>query len=641
MGEKRQLGGVMNLITIEHVSKSYTERMLFDDVSLGINEGDRIGIIGINGTGKSTFLKILAGLEEPDAGTVIKGKEVRIAYLPQNPVFSDEKTLLRNITEGLVHPEEYRDIPGEAAAMLRKLGIPETDAVPSTLSGGQRKRAALVRTLLMPADVLILDEPTNHLDSAMTEWLEEYLKKNGKALVMITHDRYFLDAVTNRIVELDKGKLYSYKDNYTGFLLLKAEREAMQLATERKNQSLYRQDLAWMMRGARARSTKQKAHIERFEALKNREKIVVDGEVEINALSSRLGKKTIEAEHISKSFGEKTLIKDFSHIFLSTDRIGIIGPNGCGKSTFLKIITGNLAPDEGTMEFGTTIKVGYFMQENEALNPDIRVIDSVREVAEYIETSEGKISASQMCEKFLFTDSMQYTVIGKLSGGEKRRLALLHVLMEAPNVLILDEPTNDLDIRTLSILEDYLTGYNGIVIAVSHDRYFLDKIANRIFSFEGDGVIRRYEGNYSDYRGVCEREGRPVTKGIAEGSTRGVGNGAGSSNNVGKGTADAESTGSGGETGDKTDSRATWKNREQKVKFSYKEQKEYETIDADIAALEDKIAALEEEIVASATNYGKLQELTAAKEAAEAALEEKMDRWVYLNELAEQIESQK
>ncbi len=635
----------MNLITIEHVSKSYTERMLFDDVSLGINEGDRIGIIGINGTGKSTFLKILAGLEEPDAGTVIKGKEVRIAYLPQNPVFSDEMTLLQNITDGLVHPEEYRDIPGEAAAMLRKLGIPETDAVPSTLSGGQRKRAALVRTLLMPADVLILDEPTNHLDSAMTEWLEEYLKKNGKALVMITHDRYFLDAVTNRIVELDKGKLYSYKENYTGFLLLKAEREAMQLATERKNQSLYRQDLAWMMRGARARSTKQKAHIERFEALKNREKIVVDGEVEIKALSSRLGKKTIEVEHISKSFGEKMLIKDFSYIFLSTDRIGIIGPNGCGKSTFLKMITGKLAPDEGTVEFGTTIKVGYFMQENEALNPEIRVIDSVREVAEYIETSEGKISASQMCEKFLFTDAMQYTLIGKLSGGEKRRLALLHVLMEAPNVLILDEPTNDLDIRTLSILEDYLTRYNGIVIAVSHDRYFLDKVANRIFSFEGDGVIRRYEGNYSDYRAVCEREGRPVTRGISEGNVRmGSGTGAG---NVGAGKL-GNATNIGGiqsgqddEGSAKTDSRATWKNREQKVKFSYKEQKEYETIDADIAALEDKIAALEEEIAASATNYGKLQELSKAKEEAEAALEEKMDRWVYLNELAEQIENQK
>ena len=621
----------MNLITIEHVSKSYTERMLFDDVSLGINEGDRIGIIGINGTGKSTFLKILAGLEEPDAGTVIKGKDVRIAYLPQNPVFSDEKTLLQNIVEGLVHPEEYRDIPGEAAAMLRKLGIPETDAVPSTLSGGQRKRAALVRTLLMPADVLILDEPTNHLDSAMTEWLEEYLKKNGKALVMITHDRYFLDAVTNRIVELDKGKLYSYKENYTGFLLLKAEREAMQLATERKNQSLYRQDLAWMMRGARARSTKQKAHIERFEALKNREKIAVDGEVEINALSSRLGKKTIEVTNISKSFGEKLLIKDFSHIFLSTDRIGIIGPNGCGKSTLLKMVTGNLAPDTGTVEFGTTIKVGYFMQENEALNPDIRVIDSVREVAEYIETSEGKISASQMCEKFLFTDAMQYTVIGKLSGGEKRRLALLHVLMEAPNVLILDEPTNDLDIRTLSILEEYLIRYNGIVIAVSHDRYFLDKIANRIFSFEGNGVIRRYEGNYSDYRAVCEREGRPVIKGISEGSNRSIGSGAGN----------AGGSAAVGDDGEKADSRATWKNREQKVKFSYKEQKEYETIDADIAVLEEKIAALEEEIAASATNYGKLQELSAAKEATETALEEKMDRWVYLNELAEQIESQK
>ena len=626
----------MNLITIEHVSKSYTERMLFDDVSLGINEGDRIGIIGINGTGKSTFLKILAGLEEPDAGAVIKGKEVRIAYLPQNPVFSDEMTLLQNITEGLVHPEEYRDIPGEAAAMLRKLGIPETEAVPSTLSGGQRKRAALVRTLLMPADVLILDEPTNHLDSAMTEWLEEYLKKNGKALVMITHDRYFLDAVTNRIVELDKGKLYSYKENYTGFLLLKAEREAMQLATERKNQSLYRQDLAWMMRGARARSTKQKAHIERFEALKNREKIVVDGEVEINALSSRLGKKTIEVTNISKTFGEKTLIKDFSYIFLSTDRIGIIGPNGCGKSTLLKMITGKLAPDTGAVEFGTTIKVGYFMQENEALNPDIRVIDSVREVAEYIETSEGKISASQMCEKFLFTDAMQYTVIGKLSGGEKRRLALLHVLMEAPNVLILDEPTNDLDIRTLSILEDYLTRYNGIVIAVSHDRYFLDKVANRIFSFEGDGVIRRYEGNYSDYRDVCEREGRPVSKGISEGSGSGAGKG-----NATAGAIDAGGVGPNGEDDTKSDSRATWKNREQRVKFSYKEQREYETIDADIAALEGKIAALEEEIAASATNYGKLQELSAAKEAAETELEEKMDRWVYLNELAEQIESQK
>lgn len=626
----------MNLITIEHVSKSYTERMLFDDVSLGINEGDRIGIIGINGTGKSTFLRLLAGLEEADTGTIVKGKEVRISYLPQNPVFSKNKTLLENIVEGLVHPQEYRDIPGEAAAMLRRLGMPETEAKPSALSGGQRKRAALVRALLMPADVLLLDEPTNHLDSAMTEWLEEYLRKNGKALVMITHDRYFLDAVTNRIVELDKGKLYSYKENYTGFLLLKAEREAMQLAAERKARSLYRIDLAWMMRGARARSTKQKAHIERFEALKNREKIVMDAEVEINALSSRLGRKTIEVNHISKSYGEKVLVKDFSYIFLSTDRIGIIGPNGCGKSTLLKLITANLVPEEGTVEFGTTVKVGYFMQENEPLNPNIRVIDSVRGVAEYIETSEGTISAAQMCEKFLFTDAMQYTLIGKLSGGEKRRLALLHVLMEAPNVLILDEPTNDLDIRTLSILEDYLTHYNGIVIAVSHDRYFLDKVANRIFSFEGNGEIRRYEGNYSDYRCACEREGQPVLKGISGANAQGTAqSGAGKYKELKNGEAGAMSA-----ADEKADSRAAWKNRQQKVKFSYKEQKEYETIDADIAALEEKIAALEEEIAASATNYGRLQELSDAKEEAEAALEEKMDRWVYLNELAEQIEKQ-
>lgn len=620
----------MNLITIEHVSKSYTERMLFDDVSLGINEGDRIGIIGINGTGKSTFLKLLAGVEEADTGTIVKGKDVRISYLPQNPVFSEDKTLLENIIEGLVHPEEYRDIPGEAAAMLRKLGITEAEAKPSTLSGGQRKRAALVRTLLMPADVLLLDEPTNHLDSAMTEWLEEYLKKNGKALVMITHDRYFLDAVTNRIVELDKGKLYSYKENYTGFLLLKAEREAMQLATERKAQSLYRVDLAWMMRGARARSTKQKAHIERFEALKNREKVVEDAVVEINALSARLGKKTIEVTNISKAFGEKKVINDFSYIFLSIDRIGIIGPNGCGKSTLLKLITGKLAPDTGTVEFGTTIKVGYFMQENEPLNPNIRVIDSVREVAEYIETSEGTVSATQMCEKFLFTDAMQYTLIGKLSGGEKRRLALLHVLMEAPNVLILDEPTNDLDIRTLSILEEYLTRYNGIVIAVSHDRYFLDKVANRIFSFEGNGEIQRYEGNYSDYRAVCEREGRPVIPSIS-GSGGEVIGGSRAKKPV---ASEAE------EDNGKTDSRATWKNREPKVKFSYKEQREYETIDADIAELEEKIASLEAQMAASATNYGKLQELSAAKEEAEATLEEKMERWVYLNELAEQIDQQ-
>lgn len=613
----------MNLITMEHVSKSYTERMLFDDVSLGINEGDRIGMIGINGTGKSTFLKLLAGVEEADTGSIIRGKEVRFSYLPQNPVFADEKTLLENVVDGLVHPEKYRDIPGEAAAMLQKLGIMEPSVKPSVLSGGQRKRAALVRALLMPADVYLLDEPTNHLDASMTEWLEDYLKKNGRALVMITHDRYFLDAVTNRIVELDKGKLYSYKENYTGFLLLKAEREAMQAATERKNQSLYRKDLAWMMRGARARSTKQKAHIERFEALKDREKIEEDAAVEIHSISSRLGKKTIEVSAISKAFGEKLLIKEFSHIFLSTDRIGIIGPNGCGKSTLLKLITGMLVPDAGTVEFGSTVKAGYFMQENEALNPNLRVIDSVRNIAEYIETAEGSVSAAQMCEKFLFTDAMQYTLIGKLSGGEKRRLALLHVLMEAPNVLVLDEPTNDLDIRTLTILEDYLMRYNGIVIAVSHDRYFLDKVANRIFSFEGNGEIRRYEGNYTDYRVACEKEGKPVFAGLS---------GITGPETVKKGEG-AKHT----EAVQKGDSRATWKNREQKLRFTYKEQREYERIEEEIAALEERIAVLETEIIKAATNYGKLQELTAEKEAAEATLEEKMERWVYLSEMAEQM----
>lgn len=634
----------MNLITIENVSKSYTERMLLDEISLGINEGDRIGIIGINGTGKSTLLKLLAGLEEPDAGTIVKGKELRLAYLPQTPVFSEEKTVLENVTEGLEHPEEYRDIAGEAAAMLRKLGIPDTGGNPSVLSGGQRKRAALVRTLLMPADVLILDEPTNHLDSAMTEWLEEYLKKNGRALVMVTHDRYFLDAVVNRIVELDRGKLYSYKENYTGFLVAKAEREAMQLATERKAKSLYREELAWMMRGARARSTKQKAHIERFEALKNRERIEEQKEVEIGALSSRLGKKTIEAAGIGKSFGDKVVIRDFSYIFLSTDRIGIIGENGCGKSTLLKLITGKIAPDTGTVEFGTTVKAGFFMQENEPLNPELWVIDSVRNVAEYIETSDGTLSASQMCEKFLFTDSLQYTVIGKLSGGEKRRLALLHVLMEAPNVLILDEPTNDLDIRTLTILEEYLRQYTGIVIAVSHDRYFLDKVANRIFAFEGDGIIRRYEGNYSDYRAVCEREGRlaaPALSGKRLPSSDGVAAFSGKGTQPSK-TAEAEKKPdeAGNDGTEKADSRSTWKKREQKLKFSYKEQKEYETIDADIAALEEKVAALETEMAEAAADYGKLQELSAEKEKVEAELEEKMERWVYLNELAEEMEKQ-
>ena len=600
----------MNLLTIENITKSYTERKLFDKVSLGINEGDKIGVIGINGTGKSTFLKILAGLEECDEGTIVKGKRVRISYLSQTPAFSDEKSLLENVLEGLKAEESYRNVEGEAKAMLERFGISNFHEKPSIFSGGQKKRAALVKTLLMPSDFLILDEPTNHLDSSMTEWLEEYLKKYTGAFIMITHDRYFLDCVTNKIVEIDRGKLYEYQTNYSGFLELKAEREEMQLATERKAKSLFREELAWIQRGARARSTKQKAHIQRFEALKNREKIVEEENVEMTAYSARLGKKTLEAINVSKSYGEQCLFRDFSYIFLSTDRIGIIGPNGCGKSTFLKMLLGIVQPDTGEIVTGTTVKIGYFSQENENLCLENKVLDEIRSIAEYVQTAEGEASASQMCEKFLFTGALQYTKIAKLSGGEKRRLYLLKILMQAPNVLILDEPTNDLDIQTLTILEDYLQEYAGIVITVSHDRYFLDKIANRIFAFEGNGEIVRYEGNYSDYRmKQMEKESvqeKPVVK------------------------KDTEFEG-----------KASWKNKEQKLKFSYKEQKEYETIDDDIAQLEEKIAVLEQEIAEVATQYTKLDELMKQKAEAEQQLEQKMERWVYLNDLAEQIAQNK
>ena len=619
----------MNLLTLDNVSKSFTERMLFDHINLGINEGDKVGVIGINGTGKSTLLKIIAGLEDTDEGKRTCGNKLRIAYLPQTPVFDDTKSILANVIEGQSAKESYRNITGEARSMLLKFGISDPEGSALTLSGGQKKRAALVRTLLTESDLLVLDEPTNHLDSDMTEWLENYLNKWKGAFIMITHDRYFLDRVTNKIVELDKAKLYSYQTNYSGFIALKAEREEMALATERKAKTLFKTELAWMQRGARARSTKQKAHIQRFEALRDREKIVEDGSVEINALSSRMGKKTIELYDISKSFNNTTLFEPFSYILLPEDRIGIVGHNGCGKSTLLNILTGKLTPDTGYVDMGTTMKIGYFSQENEALDPSLTVLQYVRDTAEYIETKEGTMSASAMCEQFLFDGSMQYSRIEKLSGGEKRRLYLLKVLMEAPNVLILDEPTNDLDIQTLTILENYLEDYPGIVVTVSHDRYYLDKIATRIFSFE-QGKIARYEGNYSDFkeaqkeRGIITASSAPKNSAPKDGST--------AMTNV----ADS-ATG----TADTADSKATWKQRETKLKFSYKEQKEYETIDADIAALEEKIANLETEIVGAATQYSRLTELMAEKEQAEAALEEKMDRWVYLNDLAEQIEKSK
>ncbi len=606
----------MNLLTIENMSKSYTERMLFDHVSFGINEGEKIGVIGINGTGKSTLLKIIAGIEEPDSGAVTKGKKVRIGYLAQTPEFDNELTILQNVVLNQKAEEEYRNLEGEAAAMLVKLGIADVNAYPGKLSGGQKKRVALVRTLLTPAEILVLDEPTNHLDNEMAEWLEDYLTKYRGAFIMITHDRYFLDKVTNKIIELDKGNIYTYNANYSKFLELKAEREDMVLATERKAKSLFRMELEWMQRGARARSTKQKAHIQRFEELKDRKGIEIDGKVEINALSSRMGKKTIELNNISKAFGERTLINDFTYILLPGDRIGIVGANGCGKSTLLNIMTGKLEPDFGSIETGTTIKLGYFSQENEYMDESLKVIEYIRETAEYIQTSDGTITASQMCEKFLFTGAMQYSVIAKLSGGEKRRLYLLKVLMEAPNILILDEPTNDLDIQTLTILEDYLETFPGIVVTVSHDRYFLDKIATRIFSFE-NGRIRQYEGNFTDYK-----EARSLRD---EGQVTSLSN-----------------SSPGNSSGDqKSASVATWKQKSNKIKFTYQEQKEFDTIDEDIASLENQIAETEVEIGNAATNYSKLNELMTKKEQLEKSLEEKMDRWVYLNDLAEQIQASK
>lgn len=589
----------MNLFTMECVSKSYTDKLLLDKVSFGIQEGDRIGVLGINGTGKSTLLKLIAGLEEPDEGTITMGRNIEIAYLPQTPVFDTNLSILENVIAGKKAKEAYRNIEGEARAMLVKLGIADVEARPDHLSGGQRKRAALVSTLLTPADIIVLDEPTNHLDSQMAEWLEEYLRKYQGAFVMVTHDRYFLDKVTNRILEIDKGKLYSYEANYSRYIELKVQREEMELATERKNKSLYRMELEWMMRGARARSTKQKAHIQRFEALRDREKLAADEQVEISSVYSRLGRTTVELEHLSKSYGDRRLIRDFSYILLPGDRIGIVGRNGCGKSTLLKIMTGVLKPDSGTVVIGQTVKLGYFSQENEAMDESQRVIDYVREVADYIKTVDGMVTASQMLERFLFSGSIQYSLIKKLSGGEKRRLYLLRVLMEAPNILILDEPTNDLDIATLTILEDYLQSFEGIVVTVSHDRYFLNKLVNRIFAFEGDGEIHQYEGNYSDYiekAGTLEEE---------------------------KG---------------KEKPKQEWKQRNtEKLRFSYQEKKEYETIDEEIARLEEKITKLEQEMEQSATSYGKLSELTKEKEEAEVLLEERMERWVYLNDLAEKI----
>lgn len=607
----------MNLLTMEHITKAYTDRVLLNDVAFSINENEKIGVIGINGMGKSTLLKVTAGIEPYDEGKISMGKQVKICYLPQTPEFEEGTTVLRAAIADNVNELNQWTIEADARSMLNQLGFYDYDEKVEHMSGGQKKRIALVNALLTPADILILDEPTNHLDNAMSEWLEEYLIGFRGAILMVTHDRYFLDRVATRIVEVDQGKLYSYPGNYSEFVKLKAERQDMALATERKRKSLLRTELEWLGRGARARSTKQKAHIDRIKAMQEIKDIQEEKRVVLDSVASRMGNKTIELENISKSYGNRKLISDYSYIFLKNDRIGIIGPNGCGKTTLLKIINGIVRPDSGTIEIGQTIRIGYFSQENEYMDASMKVIDYVKEVGEYVTTSDGKITASQMLERFLFDGAMQWSKIEKLSGGEKRRLYLMRVLMSAPNVLILDEPTNDLDIQTLTILEDYLDHFDGIIITVSHDRYFLDRIVNRIFSFEGDGKVRQFEGGYSDYLIRKELEGLDTEMSL-------------------KGHAAATEEQS---TKGESSSKDTWKQRKPKFKFTYKEQREFETIDDDIAKLEEKLETLDAQIAANATNSVKLRELMDKKEEAGNELDEKMERWVYLNDLNEKIQN--
>ena len=607
-----------NILNMEHISKIYGDKVIFDDITCGIHQGDKIGIIGINGTGKTTFLRILAGLEEPDGGQVILQNGLRLSFLPQHPEFPEGETVLSYVA-GQKREEDWTP-ETDARMVLNRLGIADHEEKIDHLSGGQKKRVALAAVLVNPADVLILDEPTNHLDNEMAAWLEEYLNAYKGAVIMVTHDRYFLDRVTNKILEISHGKIYMYEAKYSRFLELKAEREEMEAASWRKRNSILRMEMEWAKRGCRARSTKQRARLERLEALKNAAGPAADQKVEIDSVETRMGKKTIELHHIFKSFGEKVCIRDFDYIVLKNQRLGIIGPNGCGKSTLLKIIAGITEPDSGSVELGETIKIGYFSQEPEEMNTSQRVIDYIKDVAEYIPTKDGLISASKLLEQFLFDSSMQYSPIEKLSGGEKKRLHLLKVLAAAPNVLLLDEITNDIDIPTLTILEDYLDSFAGIVIAVSHDRYFLDNLADRIFAFEGDGRLVQYEGGYTDY--LAARERKNTEENISLSGEM-------------KKTASAEEL-------KEKDSVKTWKqNRPQKLKFSFKEQREYETIDDDIANLEQKLADLDREILANATNSGRLNELTGEREETQALLDEKTERWVYLTELAEKIEAQK
>lgn len=608
----------MILLSAEKVYKGYSERQLLDGCSLAIGDGEKIGLIGINGTGKSTLLKVMAGIDPPDSGIVTRAGGVRVAYLPQNPLFDGETTVLQQVMKGVAIDEErakdakviQQADEYQCKSILNQLGLGDYDQKIAQLSGGQKRRVALACALAAEAEVLILDEPTNHIDSEMVDWLEGYLKRFQGALLMVTHDRYFLERVVNRIVELDHGKLYSYPANYSQYLELKAQREEMALATERKRQSLYRKELAWIQRGARARSTKAQFRVDRFEQLKNSEYVPDQSKLEVSALSSRLGRKIIEIDNISKAFDGKQLVRDFSYNLLRGDRIGIIGPNGYGKTTLVRMICGLLKPDSGSIVRGDTVKIGYFSQESfigEEFDPSVKAVDYIRSISQEIQTPEGTLSASQMMEKFLFPSELQYTEIGRLSGGERRRLYLLRVLMEAPNVLVLDEPTNDLDIETLAVLEDYLESFPGVVIAVSHDRYFLDKLMNHVFVLAGNGEVRHYIGGYADYRAdVAERER------IKKQSTASVSN------------------------GEKRDGR----NQREKLKFSFKEQREYEQIDQVIAELEEKIEETEQQIRSNSSDYTALQQLTQEKEELEEQLAQKMERWVYLNDLAERIAEQ-
>lgn len=610
----------MSVINVEHISKLYGDKMVLDDLSCSVDDGDKIGIIGVNGTGKSTLLRIIAGEEEADDGKIIFSNGLTIGWMGQNPVFDEESSILKYVCGGKKTEEDY-GYESDAKAMLTVLELENFDEKIKNLSGGQKKRAALCKVLLQKPDILILDEPTNHLDNKMSDWLENYLRSFRGVLLMVTHDRYFLDKVTNHIWEIDGGKVYYYNENYSGYLERKAEREERELASERKRQSILRNEVKWVMRGARARSTKQKARLERFEQLKAMDAPKAAKQVEMGSVGTRLGKKTIELYDVSKAYGDKVLFEHFSYIFKRFERIGFVGHNGCGKSTLMKILADLEQADSGTIAWGETIKIGYFAQECEVMDERQRVIDYIKDAAEYVRTSEGLVSASKMLERFLFSSDMQYTPIAKISGGERRRLYLLKVLMQSPNVLILDEPTNDLDIATLRVLEDFLDEFAGIVITVSHDRYFLDRTVDRIAAFE-NGSIVIYEGDYTEYQ---EKSGR-----IEADSIESVDSGSG---------LHIKKTNE-----KKKEGREKWlasKNKEKQLKFSYKEQKEFETIDEDIEKLEEKIAELEGQISKCATDFIKLNEFMQEKEKTEAELSDKMERWVYLNDLAEKIEAQK